>query len=115
MRLRALTGLERDKIEAEHAELLKTIEHLTAILNDPKLLLGVIRTEMDAIAAVVMGGTSIAGGKGSIIGTFIGALMLGVLNNGLNMMGVSPYVQNIIKGLIILFAIYISRERKKRR
>ena len=51
MRLRALTGLERDKIEAEHAELLKTIEHLTAILNDPKLLLGVIRTEMDAIAA----------------------------------------------------------------
>ena len=41
--------------------------------------------------------------------------LLGVLNNGLNMMGVSPYVQNIIKGLIILFAIYISRERKKRR
>ena len=71
--------------------------------------------EMDAIAAVVMGGTSIAGGRGSIIGTFIGALMLGVLNNGLNMMGVSPYVQNIIKGLIILFAIYISRERIKRR
>ena len=71
--------------------------------------------EMDAIAAVVMGGTSIAGGRGSIIGTFIGALMLGVLNNGLNMMGVSPYVQNIIKGLIILFAIYISRERRKKR
>jgi ribose transport system permease protein len=71
--------------------------------------------EMDAIAAVVMGGTSISGGRGSIIGTLIGALMLGVLNNGLNMMGVSPYVQNIIKGLIILFAIYISRERRKRR
>jgi len=71
--------------------------------------------EMDAIAAVVMGGTSISGGRGSIIGTLIGAMMLGVLNNGLNMMGVSPYVQNIIKGLIILFAIYISRERKKRR
>ena len=71
--------------------------------------------EMDAIAAVVMGGTSITGGRGSIVGTLIGALMLGVLNNGLNMMGVSPYVQNIIKGLIILFAIYISRERRKRR
>jgi ribose transport system permease protein len=71
--------------------------------------------EMDAIAAVVMGGTSISGGRGSIIGTLIGALMLGVLNNGLNMMGVSPYVQNIIKGLIILFAIFISRERRKRR
>ena len=73
-----------------------------------------IAFEMDAIAAVVMGGTSISGGRGSIIGTLIGAMMLGVLNNGLNMMGVSPYVQNIIKGLIILFAIYISRERKKR-
>ncbi len=71
--------------------------------------------EMDAIAAVVMGGTSISGGRGSIIGTLIGAMMLGVLNNGLNMMGVSPYVQNIIKGLIILFAIYISRERIKHR
>ena len=66
------------------------------------------------IAAVVMGGTSISGGRGSIIGTLIGALMLGVLNNGLNMMGVSPYIQNIIKGCIILFAIYISRERNKR-
>jgi ribose transport system permease protein len=71
--------------------------------------------EMDAIAAVVMGGTSISGGRGSIIGTLIGALMLGALNNGLNMMGVSPYVQNIIKGLIILFAIFISRERRRRR
>jgi ribose transport system permease protein len=71
--------------------------------------------EMDAIAAVVMGGTSISGGRGSIVGTLIGALMLGVLNNGLNMMGVSPYVQNIIKGLIILFAIFISRERRKHR
>jgi ribose transport system permease protein len=71
--------------------------------------------ELDAIAAVVMGGTSISGGRGAILGTLVGALMLGVLNNGLNMMGVSPYVQNIIKGLIILFAIFISRERRKRR
>jgi len=70
-----------------------------------------ISFELDAIAAVVMGGSSIAGGRGSIIGTLIGALMLGVLNNGLNMMGVSPYLQNIIKGTIILLAIYISRER----
>ncbi len=70
--------------------------------------------ELDAIAAVVMGGTSINGGRGSIIGTLIGAVMLGVLNNGLNMMGVSPYLQNIIKGIIILLAIYISRSTGKR-
>ncbi|AJX30605.1 Ribose transport system permease protein rbsC [Burkholderia oklahomensis] len=69
--------------------------------------------ELDAIAAVVMGGTSIAGGRGSIVGTLIGALLLGVLNNGLNMIGVNPYVQNVIKGGIILLAIYIGRERRK--
>jgi len=69
--------------------------------------------ELDAIAAVVMGGTAITGGRGSIIGTLIGALMLGVLNNGLNMMGVSPYLQNVVKGVIILLAIYISRERSR--
>ena len=70
--------------------------------------------ELDAIAAVVMGGTAITGGRGSIVGTLIGAVMLGVLNNGLNMMGVSPYLQNIIKGVIILLAIYISRNSSKR-
>lgn len=69
--------------------------------------------ELDAIAAVVLGGTAIAGGRGAIIGTLIGAMMLGVLNNGLNLMGVSPYVQNVIKGGIILLAIYISRSRDK--
>ncbi len=68
--------------------------------------------ELDAIAAVVMGGTSIAGGRGSIVGTLVGALLLGVLNNGLNMIGVNPYVQNVIKGAIILLAIYIGRERR---
>ncbi|WP_041188837.1 ABC transporter permease [Burkholderia pseudomallei] len=68
--------------------------------------------ELDAIAAVVMGGTSIAGGRGSIVGTLVGALLLGVLNNGLNLIGVNPYVQNVIKGAIILLAIYIGRERR---
>ncbi|CAJ4651108.1 carbohydrate ABC transporter permease [Burkholderia pseudomallei] len=68
--------------------------------------------ELDAIAAVVMGGTPIAGGRGSIVGTLVGALLLGVLNNGLNMIGVNPYVQNVIKGAIILLAIYIGRERR---
>ena len=69
--------------------------------------------ELDAIAAVVLGGTSIAGGRGSLIGTLLGALLLGVLNNGLNMVGVNPYVQSIIKGGIILLAIYIGRERRQ--
>ncbi|MES2743398.1 MAG: ribose ABC transporter permease [Pseudomonadota bacterium] len=71
--------------------------------------------ELDAIAAVVMGGTAITGGRGAILGTLIGAILLGVLNNGLNIMGISPYLQNIIKGVIILFAIYISRNSGQRR
>jgi len=69
--------------------------------------------ELDAIAAVVLGGTSIAGGRGSLIGTLLGALLLGVLNNGLNMVGVNPYVQTVVKGGIILLAIYIGRERRR--
>lgn len=68
--------------------------------------------ELDAIAAVVLGGTSIAGGRGHIIGTLIGALTLGVLNNGLNMLEVSPYMQKVLKGVIILLAIYAGSLRK---
>ncbi|ALM53883.1 ABC transporter permease [Halomonas huangheensis] len=67
--------------------------------------------ELDAIAAVVLGGAAITGGRGMILGTLVGAMLLGVLNNGLNLMGVSPYLQNVIKGCIILLAIYISRKR----
>ena len=71
--------------------------------------------EMDAIAAVVLGGAAMSGGKGTIIGTLVGALLLGVLNNGLNLIGINPYVQNVIKGIIILIAVYVSTEKKKAR
>ena len=70
--------------------------------------------ELDAIAAVVLGGTSIAGGRGSIIGTLIGAVTLGVLNNGLNLMSVSPYTQKILKGAVILIAIYLGSLKRDR-
>jgi ribose transport system permease protein len=70
--------------------------------------------ELDAIAAVVLGGTSIAGGRGSVVGTLIGAVTLGVLNNGLNLMSVSPYTQKILKGAIILVAIYLGSLKRER-
>lgn len=68
--------------------------------------------ELDAIAAVVLGGTDVAGGRGHIVGTLLGAMMLGVLTNGLNLIGVSPYVQRIFKGLIIIAAVYVSGRNK---
>ncbi|MFR6885593.1 ABC transporter permease subunit [Streptococcus pneumoniae] len=65
--------------------------------------------EMDAIAAVVLGGTSLSGGKGRILGTLIGALIIGVLNNGLNIIGVSVFWQQVVKGVVILIAVLIDR------
>ncbi len=66
--------------------------------------------EMDAIAAVVLGGTSMAGGRGKIVGTLIGALILGFLNNGLNLLGVDAYYQMIVKGAVILLAVLVDNK-----
>jgi ribose transport system permease protein len=68
--------------------------------------------ELDAIAAVVLGGTSLAGGEGKVTGTIIGALIIGVLNNGLNLMGVNPFYQAIAKGLVILLAVLLDKKEK---
>ncbi len=67
--------------------------------------------ELDAIAAVALGGTSMSGGRGKIYGTFIGVLIIAVLNNGLNILGVSSYYQDVIKGLVILIAVLSDRKR----
>ena len=67
--------------------------------------------ELDAIAAVALGGTSMSGGRGKIYGTFIGVLIIAVLNNGLNILGVSSYYQDVIKGLVILVAVLSDRKR----
>jgi ribose transport system permease protein len=63
--------------------------------------------ELDAIAAIVLGGTSLAGGRGRLSGTLIGARIIGILNNGLNLLQVSFYYQLIVKGLVIIAAVYI--------
>lgn len=70
--------------------------------------------ELDAIAAVVLGGTSMTGGRGRISGTVIGVLIIGILSNGLNLMGVNSFWQYIIKGIVILIAVYVDVVKKQR-
>jgi ribose transport system permease protein len=70
--------------------------------------------ELDAIAAVVIGGTSLSGGKGSIGGTVMGAVIIGVLNNGLVLLNVSPFWQQVVKGAVILVAVIIDKGGNKK-
>lgn len=69
--------------------------------------------ELDAIAAVIIGGTSLFGGKGSFVGTFIGACIIGVLNNGLILMGVGDFARQVVTGLVIIVAVIIDVYRAK--
>lgn len=69
--------------------------------------------ELDSIAAVVIGGTSLSGGRGSVMGTVLGAVIIGVLNNGLVLLNVSPFWQQVVKGLVILFAVIIDKANSK--
>ena len=88
---------------------------LTARLNSAQPIAGLVY-ELDAIAAVVIGGTSLMGGEGRIAGTLIGALIMQVLRNGLNLLGVSSFIQQIIIGSVIIIAVlidmYLKRQKK---
>ena len=68
--------------------------------------------ELDVIAAVIVGGTALTGGRGTVWGTVCGAVILGIINNMLNMVGVSPYLQGTVKGIVILGAVYIQRQKQ---
>jgi ribose transport system permease protein len=70
--------------------------------------------ELDAIAAAVIGGASLMGGVGTVSGTMIGAFIIGVLRNGLNMAGVSAFIQQIIIGFVVIMAVYVDQLRSRR-
>ncbi|TJX68866.1 ribose ABC transporter permease [Soehngenia saccharolytica] len=70
--------------------------------------------ELDAIAAVVLGGTSLAGGQGAILGTIVGALIIGILNNALNLLDVQSYYQMIVRAIVILIAVLLDRKDKNK-
>ncbi|MGL4995790.1 MAG: ABC transporter permease [Deefgea sp.] len=86
---------------------------LTSRLNSAQPTAGT-GYELDAIAAVVLGGTSLTGGRGWIFGTLVGALLIGILNNGLNLLGVSSFYQQVIKGVVILLAVLLDRANKNK-
>lgn len=87
---------------------------LTSRLNSAEQVAGQ-SYELQAIAAVVIGGTSLFGGEGGVLGTLIGALLIGVLNNGLVIMGINSYYQPIVVGVIIVFSVFLDQFVKRRR
>jgi ribose transport system permease protein len=87
---------------------------LTARLNSAQPIAGMMY-ELDAIAATVIGGTSLMGGEGSLGGTLVGALIMGVLRNGLNLLGVSSFLQQIVIGAVIVGAVLIDTVLKRHR
>ena len=87
---------------------------LTARLNSAQPIAGMMY-ELDAIAATVIGGTSLMGGQGSVIGTLIGAFIMGVLRNGLNLLGVSSFIQQVVIGSVIIIAVLMDMALKKQR
>jgi ribose transport system permease protein len=85
---------------------------LTSRLNSAQPMAGE-GYELDAIAAVVLGGTSLSGGSGTVIGTIVGALIIAVLNNGLNLLNVSSFYQLVAKGAVILLAVFLDRKSQQ--
>ena len=110
-----LSGINVDRIKIAVYSLTGMLAALSALiltsrLNSAQPTAGT-SYELDAIAAVVLGGTSLTGGKGWIFGTLVGALIIGVLNNGLNLIGVSSFFQQVVKGIVILIAVLIDRKK----
>ncbi len=85
---------------------------LTARLNSAQPIAGIMY-ELDAIAATVIGGTSLLGGSGSLGGTLVGALIMGVLRNGLNLLGMSSFLQQIVIGVVIIVAVLVDSILKR--
>ena len=109
-----LSGLNTDKIKIAVYTLSGILASIAGIIITSRLFSAQPTAgdgyELDAIAAVVLGGTSLTGGKGKITGTIIGALIIGVLSNALNILDVSSYYQMMVKGAVILIAVLLDRK-----
>ncbi len=111
-----LAGIDTNKVLLQVYMISGVLASLSGILLASRMNSGQpnsgLMYELDVIAAVVVGGTSLTGGRGTIIGTFMGAMLIGVLRNGLNLLNVSSYVQMVMVGVVILLAVLMDRMRK---
>jgi ribose/xylose/arabinose/galactoside ABC-type transport system permease subunit len=111
-----VSGVNTDRVLIGVYALAGALAGLAGIVLSSRVMSGSPATgtgyELDAIAAVVIGGTSLSGGVGSIAGTLVGVLIIGVMNNGLDLLNVSSYWQEIVKGLIIVLAVLLDKKSK---
>ena len=112
-----LSGIMVDRVKILTYTILGTLSGLSALVRTSRLNSGELVAghgyELDVIASVVIGGTSMMGGEGGVYGTLIGALLIGVISNGLNLLGVQPYWQMMVKGTIIILAVLMDRMKRR--
>lgn len=116
-RIAHLTGIRVDRVKIAIFALLGLLCGMAGLLQGARSMAATAQLgeglELDAIAAVVVGGTPLTGGIGSIQGTILGALIITILSNGMNIIGLDPYFQNIVKGLVLVLSVFVTIDRKK--
>ncbi len=116
-RVSILTGIAVTRVKVLMYMLLGALCGMAGLLQGARTMAATsqlgLGLELDVIASVVVGGTPLTGGLGSITNTFLGVLIITLLSNGMNMAGVDPYLQNIIKGVVLIAAVFINIDRKK--
>lgn len=116
-RIAFLTGIRVDRVKIAIFTLLGILCGMAGLLQGARAMAATSQLgeglELDVIAAVVVGGTPLTGGVGSIQGTILGALIITALSNGMNVIGLDPYFQNIIKGLVLVLSVFVTIDRKK--
>ena len=116
-RVSILTGIAVTRVKIQMFVLLGALCGMAGLLQGARTMAATsqlgLGLELDVIASVVVGGTPLTGGLGSITNTCLGVLIVTLLSNGMNMAGVDPYLQNIIKGVVLITAVFINIDRKK--